>query len=330
MISLDLVVSLTLTSYCQLLEGGASSRGLFTKKFLLNYMTKTSITQFFFLLATFKLAGSYVFPQYIFHSKKCLNAANLGFNIDELNLTPKLKQYAEMFKNVDDEKLRYQQLLYFASKMDPMPAEYKIPENKVPGCLSTVFVHAYSEDQKVYFRGDSDGQLTKGLLALLVNGLSGNSAEDISKVRPEFIQYAGISASLTPGRNSGFLNMLGMMKSKASNLGAESSNLGDSEIALDGPIARSIAKKLSLLKPISLQIVNDSQKHAGHSGMNGIDSNESHFTVAIVADCFQGLSLVQRHKMIYTLLDSELKGGGVHALSINAKTSEEVQNAGVK
>ena len=204
----------------------------------------------------------------------------------------------------------------------------KTPENKVPGCLSTVYVHATSKDGKIYFQGDSDAQLTKGLVALLVEGLSGNTAQDIRQVRPDFITYAGISASLTPGRNSGFLNMLKLMRNKAIQLDEELSSSSSS--SSDSPIYDTIMSKLSLLKPEVLEVVNDSARHAGHAAMKGLssgDKSETHFKVKIVAACFEGLSLVQRHKMIYTLLDKEMKReGGIHALSLDTKTPSEVAN----
>ena len=251
-------------------------------------------------------------------------------------LTPKLLTYAEGLRRVPDEKLRYQQLLFLAAKCAPMDASLKVDMNKVhptslagatplilpslqvPGCLSTVHVHATcDEDKKIFFVGDSDAQLTKGLVALLVNGLSGHTADEIMAVDPAFINYAGISTSLTPGRNSGFLNMLKLMKEKARLLAAPAATPAASSVHA------SITQKLSMLKPQLLEVEDDSSKHSGHAGVAGVTGGETHFNVKIVAACFEGLSLVQRHRMVYTMLAKEI-AGGVHALSIIAKTPNEL------
>ena len=283
------------------------------------------------------------------HHHTSLHSSSLRMSysgtLEELNLPPRLEKFVTGLRNVPDDKLRYQQLLFLASKCKPMENSLKIDANKVPGCLSTVHVIAKSDDTGgINFLGDSDAQLTKGLVALLVEGLSGTSAEDIEKVRPEFIQYAGIANSLTPGRNNGFLNMLNMMKVKAKECASSSSSIGgtldsvddfitkdkannsvDKEMLYDEtPIESAMRQKLALLKPVSLEIINESSKHSGHPGMAGTDNTqESHFEVNIVADCFEGLKLVQRHRMIYTMLSKEMEPGGIHALSINAKTPAE-------
>lgn len=120
--------------------------------------------------------------------------------IDEssLGLTPRLLEVSRAFQLMD-ERTRVQHLLAMAGALKPFKDFRKLPENKVPGCLSTVYVHAYLNEGKVYFEGDSDAQLTKGLVALLIEGMSGCGAHEIQAVKPEFIKYAGIAASLTPG-----------------------------------------------------------------------------------------------------------------------------------
>ena len=172
-------------------------------------------------------------------------------------LPGKLKTLVTGLQNLPDDKYRYKQLLFWASQGPTIDEALATPENKVPGCLSTVYVHATKENGVVTFVGDSDAQLTKGLVNLLVKGLSGSTPEEIVKVDPAFIKDAGITASLTPGRNNGFLNMLNVMKQKA----LEVPEMEEQR----GPIATAILEKLALLQPISVDLVDESHLHAGHA-----------------------------------------------------------------
>ena len=98
---------------------------------------------------------------------------------DALGLTPELRKLTDAFERIGDDQLRYKQLLYMASNgLKPMPDSLKMDENKVLGCLSTVHVHATAEQDAesgntlIHYTGDSDGLLTKGLVALLVRWVS--------------------------------------------------------------------------------------------------------------------------------------------------------------
>jgi len=76
------------------------------------------------------------------------------------------------------------------------------------------------------------------------------------------------------------------------------------------------------LHPVFLEIKDESSKHAGHN--EAAKSGGTHFEVKIVSAEFDGKSRIQRHKMIYQILDLQLKTQ-VHALAIYAMTPEEVK-----
>lgn len=88
------------------------------------------------------------------------------------------------------------------------------------------------------------------------------------------------------------------------------------------------SKLTEALQPSSLRVANDSSKHAGHSGNpSGAADAETHFSVEVVSRAFEGKSLVQRHRVIYGLLQAELDAG-LHALALKTKTPAESGAAG--
>lgn len=78
------------------------------------------------------------------------------------------------------------------------------------------------------------------------------------------------------------------------------------------------------LHPVELEVVNDSDRHAGHyvDPAGADQKGESHFTVRIVSAAFLGKTRVQRHRMVNEALAADL-AGTVHALAIHAKAPGE-------
>ncbi|GAA0151891.1 hypothetical protein LIER_10512 [Lithospermum erythrorhizon] len=143
-------------------------------------------------------------------------------------LPPKLQEIVELFQEVEQPKAKYEQLLFYGRNLRPLDNEYKTNDNKVQGCVSQVWVRAYLDDDKnVVFEADSDSMLTKGLAALLVQGLSRRPVEEVVRVTPDFVTLLGLQQSLTPSRNNGFLNMLKLMQKKALQLYVEAEKAND-------------------------------------------------------------------------------------------------------
>ncbi len=95
-------------------------------------------------------------------------------------------------------------------------------------------------------------------------------------------------------------------------------------------VQAAIERKLrEALSPLSLDIANDSARHAGHAHRmtqpgHADDSGETHFRVQIVSTAFVGKSRIDRHRMVNALLAEEL-AGPVHALQLVTQTPDEAQ-----
>ena len=72
------------------------------------------------------------------------------------------------------------------------------------------------------------------------------------------------------------------------------------------------------LAPSALDVIDDSQAHAGHAGAL---TGKGHFRVMIVAPCFAGVAPLKRHRMVYAAVDT-LMSTDIHALSIDARAPE--------
>ena len=85
----------------------------------------------------------------------------------------KLDQIVERLKGTADPKRRYEYVLWLAKKLQPLPDEFRNDAFKVKGCVSQVYVVGQLVEGKLHWQGDSDAAITKGLLALLIEGLEG-------------------------------------------------------------------------------------------------------------------------------------------------------------
>lgn len=134
--------------------------------------------------------------------------------------SPALDRIVERLGSTADPKRRYEYVLWLAKKLPAFPEELRQEAFKVRGCVSQVYVVGQLQEGHLHWQGDSDAAITKGLLALLIEGLEGLTPEQVTGLDPAFLADTGLQASLTPSRANGFLNILRMMQAQALALGA--------------------------------------------------------------------------------------------------------------
>ncbi len=129
-----------------------------------------------------------------------------------------VEKWVKRFQEAPNDKRRYEQLLWLAKKLEGFPETEKVEANRVKGCVSQVYIVATLTDGKIYYQGDSDAQITKGLVAFLINSLNGLTPQEVLMLSPDFIQETNLDVSLTPSRANGFYNIFKLMQEKAAEL----------------------------------------------------------------------------------------------------------------
>ena len=81
-----------------------------------------------------------------------------------------------------------------------------------------------------------------------------------------------------------------------------------------------IRERLAALKPLTLDLRDESEQHAGHAGAR--PGGGSHWQLTIVSEAFRGKSAVARHRMVYEAL-GDLMSRDIHALQIEAFAPEQ-------
>ncbi|MCW5907009.1 MAG: SufE family protein [Chitinophagales bacterium] len=126
------------------------------------------------------------------------------------------KEIVEEFGLFDDPMDRYEYIIDIGKKLPALDAQYMTDDFLVKGCQSKVWLHAYEKDGRIFYEADSNTAITKGIVALLVRVLSGQSAKDIVDAQLSFIDKIHLRAHLSSQRSNGLTAMIQKMKAYAS------------------------------------------------------------------------------------------------------------------
>jgi cysteine desulfuration protein SufE len=108
----------------------------------------------------------------------------------------------------EDREAMLHYLIELGEKLPPLADTYKTEQNKIPGCMSSVWLIYKQEGNRLYFEADSNTAITKGLISLLLRVLSGQPIESILATDLYFIEKIGMHQFIGSQRSSGFANMV--------------------------------------------------------------------------------------------------------------------------
>lgn len=121
----------------------------------------------------------------------------------------------ENFSLFDTWEEKYEYIIDLGKKLAPLDDAYRVEENIIKGCQSTVWLTACVKDGRVFFKADSDAVIVKGLVSMLIELLSGQPPQEILDARLDFMDRIGMMQHLAQTRSNGLLSMIRQMKSYA-------------------------------------------------------------------------------------------------------------------
>lgn len=119
---------------------------------------------------------------------------------------------------------KYEYIIDLGKKLIPLSDAFKTDAYKIKGCQSSVWIHSHYENGRVFFEGDSDAVIVRGLVAMVITVLSGQSPTAIAEAPLSFIDAIGLRSHLAQTRANGLSAMIKQMKLEASILGGQSSS----------------------------------------------------------------------------------------------------------
>jgi cysteine desulfuration protein SufE len=129
-----------------------------------------------------------------------------------------IEAIASDFELLEDWEDKYRYVIELGRALAPLPEAARTDANKVRGCASQVWLLTEVDPRTkvMTFRGDSDAHIVKGLIAILLDMLSGQTAAAIVAADPLAVfDKLGLKEHLTPQRSNGLASMVARIKADA-------------------------------------------------------------------------------------------------------------------
>lgn len=112
------------------------------------------------------------------------------------------------FSALDEWMDKYSYLIELGNELPALDESDRSGQFLIQGCQSRVWLVPEFKDGKIYFRGESDAVIVKGLVALLLRVVSGRTPEELLNNQLHFVDDIGLREHLSPVRSNGLLAMI--------------------------------------------------------------------------------------------------------------------------
>jgi cysteine desulfuration protein SufE len=131
-----------------------------------------------------------------------------------------IDRISQDFALLDEWEDRYRYVIELGRTLAPFPESERIPENKVRGCASQVWlvttVDSAAGEPRLHFVGDSDAHIVRGLVAIAIALFDGKTPREILKTDAQAVfDRLGLSQHLTAQRSNGLRSLVERIKADA-------------------------------------------------------------------------------------------------------------------
>ena len=138
-------------------------------------------------------------------------------------LTERAQNLIEEFELFDDWMDRYQHVIDLGKGLAPIDESFRSSDYRIHGCQSQVWLQPGQEGANVQFRADSDAQITKGLIAILLRVVNDAPAHEVAGADLAFLDQLELKEHLSPTRKNGLDAMIKQIRLYAGAMAARSS-----------------------------------------------------------------------------------------------------------
>ena len=108
----------------------------------------------------------------------------------------------------DDKESTVFYIMELGDNLEPLEDKYRIDSNLIKGCQSKVWLEAELDNDRLVLKADSNTDITRGLISLLIRVLSGQSLDNVIKAELYFIERIGMHNVIGSQRSNGLASMI--------------------------------------------------------------------------------------------------------------------------